>query len=60
MRQYSYIITLLMLSLMLNGCGKRGGGGVVSSGVVSDDVFIADSIKKVETDVEAIQVLLTL
>ena len=51
MNKYSYTIALLMLSLILNGCSsERGGNGVVSNGVVSDDVFIADSIKKVETE----------
>ncbi len=51
MNKYFYIITLLMVSVFLNGCStERGGSGIVSSGVVSDDVFIADSIKKDETD----------
>nr|MCH9843968.1 transferrin-binding protein-like solute binding protein [Alphaproteobacteria bacterium] len=51
MRQYfSIIIASLIFTVILTGCGKRGGGGVVSSGVVTDDVFIADSIKKLETD----------
>ncbi len=40
----------MALALILNGCSERGGVGVVSTGVVSDDVFIAGSIKKIETD----------
>ncbi len=51
MNKYFSIITLLMVSIFLNGCStERGGSGIVSSGVVSDDVFIADSIKKIDTD----------
>ncbi len=50
MNKYFYII-ILVTTLIVSGCStQRGGSGVVSSGVVSDDVFIADSIKKIETD----------
>ncbi|MCH9852949.1 MAG: hypothetical protein K0U45_05530, partial [Alphaproteobacteria bacterium] len=45
------IIILLMMSALINGCNtQRGGFGGAGTGIDTDDVFIADSIKKIDTD----------
>ncbi|MCH9844654.1 MAG: hypothetical protein K0U39_04025, partial [Alphaproteobacteria bacterium] len=51
MRQFFSIIILVMMSVLINGCStQRGAFEGDGGGTDPDDVFIASSIKKIETD----------